>query len=539
MALRSYFEAHAGFTCSVSTFGFGYQLKSKMLLDVAREGKGTFAFIPDAKIVGTCFVNFVANACTNLTLDAKVHLEPQNGATFPPVLHSSFQRVPWGLVFDLGPLHFGSHRDLIVPMQIPVGVHEHHHPFLKVTVEWNSENNNHKESLVGSDFVVTADALAAFARMSSVHSLEQVIDKCDATDPAGPKILKTLIGQLIGLEATAKDARITALLKGDLQERISKAVSTVERYKRWGAHYLRAILRSHEYQMRTNFSMFFFRGGGRGGGALIFIFFTCFCSISFAVDPGLQVYGGVLFSELVHSGGEIFKGLPLKKYSDRNANSNNNAIAAAVANNYYAGNNGGCFSGECVVQCKEQDGVIREKQLSQVGDYLFVCIHCIVLCSFFLLQVRSGDCLQVVDVAGHVGFSPVLCLAEFQGRFDLLVLPFSRLALTPTHPLRIQGSFVRPCDLSFPMNDDLAAHHTEMPSSLIVDRVFNVVLQHSHVFLCINGMQAVTLCHGFKQAFHPFYSTKKVLKMLKQRPGWKKGHVIVAPHHPLRNQHEY
>ncbi|CAF1684024.1 unnamed protein product, partial [Rotaria sp. Silwood1] len=114
------------------------------------------------------------------------------------------------------------------------------------------------------------------------------------------------------------------------------------------------------------------------------------------MDPGLQVYGGVLFSELVHSGGEIFKGLPLKKYSDHNAKSNNNkskknAIAAAVpvADSYYAGNSGGCFSGECVVQCKEQDGMVREKQLS---------------------QVRSGDCLQVVDAAGHVGFSPVLCL---------------------------------------------------------------------------------------------------------------------------------
>ncbi len=108
------------------------------------------------------------------------------------------------------------------------------------------------------------------------------------------------------------------------------------------------------------------------------------------MDPGLQVYGGVLFSELVHSGGEIFKGLPLKKYSDGHANSNNNnsgnnarAAAVAVANNYYAGNQGGCFSGECVVQCKEQDEMVREKQLSQVGDYLFAYLHCIVLCSFF------------------------------------------------------------------------------------------------------------------------------------------------------------
>ena len=101
------------------------------------------------------------------------------------------------------------------------------------------------------------------------------------------------------------------------------------------------------------------------------------------MDPGLQVYGGVLFSELVHSGGEIFKGLPLKKYSDHDANSNNNNRnnnATAIANNYYAGNNGGCFSGECLVQCKEEDGIVREKQLSQVDDYLFVflALYCVL-----------------------------------------------------------------------------------------------------------------------------------------------------------------
>lgn len=168
---------------------------------------------------------------------------------------------------------------------------------------------------------------------------------------------------------------------------------------------------------------------------------------------------------------------------------------------------------------------------------MMICL--VVFISFFsFLQVRSGDCLQVVDAAGHVGFSSVLCLVEFQGHFNLIVLPYSHLALTPTHPLRIHGSFVRPCDMSFPRNDDLATDHSEMPSSLTVDRVFNVVLQHSHVLLCINGMQAVTLGHGFTQAFHPFYSTKKVLTMLKQRPGWKEGHVIVAPNRPLRNQRE-
>ena len=40
----------------ISMFGFGYALKSQLLLDVAKQGGGTFAFIPDAKIVGTCML---------------------------------------------------------------------------------------------------------------------------------------------------------------------------------------------------------------------------------------------------------------------------------------------------------------------------------------------------------------------------------------------------------------------------------------------------------------------------------------------------
>lgn len=96
------------------------------------------------------------------------------------------------------------------------------------------------------------------------------------------------------------------------------------------------------------------------------------------MDPGLQVYGGALFSELVESGGEIFKGLPLKKYSDYNANTTTDA----TANNYYAGNCGGCFSGESIVLCKEQDGVVREKQLLHVSDHLSASHPGIVSCFF-------------------------------------------------------------------------------------------------------------------------------------------------------------
>ena len=64
----------------MNTFGFGYSLKSKMLLEMAEEGGGSFAFIPDAGVLGTCFVSCVANSCSLVALHSKVHLISKNGS---------------------------------------------------------------------------------------------------------------------------------------------------------------------------------------------------------------------------------------------------------------------------------------------------------------------------------------------------------------------------------------------------------------------------------------------------------------------------
>ena len=55
-----------------------------------------------------------------------------------------------------------------------------------------------------------------------------------------------------------------------------KAVDTLERYFRWGSHYLRGLLRAHQLQQCTNF-----------------------------LDPGLQEYGGERFAEYRENGQKI------------------------------------------------------------------------------------------------------------------------------------------------------------------------------------------------------------------------------------------
>merc|ERR1712013_121360 len=87
------------------------------------EGRGTYAFIPDANIVGTCFVNCVANAVSTLAQTAELHLIPKNGAEFAGAVCGGLptSETTWGRVVRVGPLQFGQLRQVVVPMRIPPG----------------------------------------------------------------------------------------------------------------------------------------------------------------------------------------------------------------------------------------------------------------------------------------------------------------------------------------------------------------------------------------------------------------------------------
>ena len=109
-----YVDAHPDFGFQLSTFGFGAKLDSQLLLELARRGGGGYAFIPDAKIVGTCFVNAVAAAASTWAQRATLHLCPKNGARFagPCVGALPCSETPWGRVVELGPLTLGATREV-------------------------------------------------------------------------------------------------------------------------------------------------------------------------------------------------------------------------------------------------------------------------------------------------------------------------------------------------------------------------------------------------------------------------------------------
>jgi hypothetical protein len=62
--------------CPIHTFGFGYNLNSELLYQMAQISSGMNSFIPDATFVGTVFVNAISNilttAATNVELKVAV-----------------------------------------------------------------------------------------------------------------------------------------------------------------------------------------------------------------------------------------------------------------------------------------------------------------------------------------------------------------------------------------------------------------------------------------------------------------------------------
>lgn len=62
----------------VNTFGFGYGVESKILVDIANETQGQFLFIPDAGLVGTIFINSIASMQSTYATNAKIILTPRS-----------------------------------------------------------------------------------------------------------------------------------------------------------------------------------------------------------------------------------------------------------------------------------------------------------------------------------------------------------------------------------------------------------------------------------------------------------------------------
>lgn len=84
---------------TVHTFGYGYNLDSGLLYNIALEGTGMYSYIPDCSMVGTIFVNFLSNTLATICSDASIKIIA-NGISHYSVLgfKKEFERIDVGAI---------------------------------------------------------------------------------------------------------------------------------------------------------------------------------------------------------------------------------------------------------------------------------------------------------------------------------------------------------------------------------------------------------------------------------------------------------
>jgi len=385
--LLQYRQTYERLPGTISTFGFGYNIDSSLLVRLADAGDGSYSFIPDAGFVGTVFVNTLSNLLVTLAREVYLSLEAEEGSEILGISggYQAQDAASSGVRVNLGTLQYEQTKDLIVFMRMAG-----RQPYLAVSGSYEGIGG-----VAGTMSVAEGSCMddhdkmeigISVCRAQYVDMLQQVTQTGKLEDAQAHV---AAAGALIERSEVAGSPQVAALLE-DLKGQTTEAFSKADWYRKWGRHHVPSSMFAHKLQQCNNFK-----------------------------DPGVQGYGGPLFQLIRDTSDEIFNQLPVPKPSVRRVSQ----VAYAQPSSMAAYNNryGGCIDGSCQVYLAS-------------GETRLIC------------NLKPGD---FVESPG--GYSAeVVCLVRTLcrgGRAYLVELP-GGARLTPYHPVLHDGSWVFPVDIA-------------------------------------------------------------------------------------------
>jgi len=494
---------------TITTFGFGYQLNSPLLLELAHDGGAHYGFIPDPGMVGTAFVNALANIMSTSVKGAVLELTPTDGAQFVDKPLGSLPCVTVGdapgngLRIDLGDLQISQSRDVLVRMELPDG--QDGSSYLRAALTYKVPGDALEYSMVTVGPPITrsffeeagniglqqarANELMNVAaekyRLRAVVAFNEAIQlsgiKRDnpTNDLAGGRIkIADLTDELSAWLSNEGDAlhqacvdaddgtvdpfiRMEALLE-DLQGQGVQAFSRPDWYYKWGVHYIPSLARAHQLQQCSNFK-----------------------------DPGVQHYGGSVFRHVRDHADEVFCNLPPPGDKAKNID----------MKEQYNNRDNPCFHGDCEVQMA--DGSLKRASEVVQGDKVMGASGCTETVMCVVRTEIDGGVTELVELP-----------SKLNGSGPLLV--------TPWHPVLVQQSWSFPAMVS---PQTLKARECEAVYSFVLHEQ-KVAGRRGSMGIC--GYEVATLGHGVlgdPVLSHEFFGSEAVLEALSKgsADGWAKG----------------
>ena len=227
-----------GLPDTICTFGFGYNLDSPLLRDIAAVGNGSYSFIPDPGFVGTIFVHSIANILT--TCATSCHLEL---SSFTHSIHSTSVfpiSVNGGGAASvaLGKLQIGEAKCLTLCGCMPADATVS----IKVTMR-NGETIQYPCNLQPlSSTALDVKILDCKARMLFISKITKMFTVHDTHRDEEAATFAESIKSLFTEDVPITEQ--TSSLLVDLTGQVVEAFRQ-DYFEKWGRHYLPSLLYAH------------------------------------------------------------------------------------------------------------------------------------------------------------------------------------------------------------------------------------------------------------------------------------------------------
>ena len=168
-ALEQYLRTQPSASFRVDTFGFGFDLDSRLLHEIGAVSGGTYTYIPDSSFVGTAFVNSIANVRTTLRNGVTLVVKPRDGVIIDRVYGHCGGEAAGSVgaaaaatsagehTVRLGPVLSGQDRSIVLAVTAPAG-YTATAELLTVTMSMVHTAGERPSATVGSCTAATASA---------------------------------------------------------------------------------------------------------------------------------------------------------------------------------------------------------------------------------------------------------------------------------------------------------------------------------------------------------------------------------------------
>ena len=221
---------------SLNTFGFSYDINSKLLNEIANYYNGIFGFIPDCSMVGTVFINFISNLLTTYLINIEMHIIYENDNK---------------KIINTGAILYEGQRDFILDNKDEIKSIELYYNKNKIDYTIIKEDENkYKSNKIRTDIINTIRKIIDETINVNVNDNDNVNDNSKFQN--NELIMNSFYNNIID---NNNNEEIQNYLKDYMNDgQIKLALCQNNKYfKKWGKHYLLSLMHGYDRQLCINF----------------------------------------------------------------------------------------------------------------------------------------------------------------------------------------------------------------------------------------------------------------------------------------------